>query len=130
LRAEFSAAVPEAKVIVRETTQIQEKILSAQRQRAELGLDLPKVTPLLATISTTLPNGKTLSVKEISIDGNRIRVAGESTAGTAVESYRAALSSALGAGFTVTVQESRGSARGENVSFTILIEKGTADRAS
>ena len=76
------------------------------------------------------PSGKALSVKEISIDGNRVRVAGESTGGTAVESYRAALSSALGAGFTVTVQESRGSARGENVSFTILIEKGTADHAS
>jgi type II secretion system protein L len=130
LRAEFTAAVPEAKVIVRETTQIREKILAVQRQRAELGLDLPKVTPLLATISTTLPGGKSLTVKEISIDGNRIRVAGESTGGTAVESYRTALSSAFGTGFSVTVQESRGSARGENVNFTILIEKGSSDRAS
>jgi hypothetical protein len=130
LRSEFSAAVPEAKVVVRETTQLQEKIVALQRQRAEFGLDLPRVTPLLATISTALPSGKALSVKEISIDGYRVRVAGESAGGAAVESYRAALAAALGADFVVTVQESRGSARGESVSFTILIEKGTTGRAS
>lgn len=130
LRAEFTAAVPEAKVVVRETTQLTEKIAALQRQRAELGLDLPKVTPLLATISTAMPDGKSLTVKEISIDGYRIRVAGESTGGTAVEGYRTALSAALGTGFVVTVQESRGSARGESVSFAILIEKGTENRAS
>ena len=130
LRSEFSAAVPEARVVVRETAQIREKIASLQRQRKELGLDLPAETPLLGTISTTLPPGRTLTVKEISIDGPRVRVAGESSGGNAVEGYRGALAAALGKEYSVTVQESRGSARGENVAFTILIEKGGGGRAS
>jgi type II secretion system protein L len=130
LRSEFSAAVPDAKVIVREAVQIREKTAALQRQRDELGLDLPRVTPLLATISAALPKDKSLSVKEISVDGIRLRVAGESGGAAAVESYRAALATSLGKPFDVTVQESRGSARGESVTFTILIEKRKADLAS
>jgi hypothetical protein len=131
LRTEFAAAVPEARVVVRETVQLREKIAALERQRAELGHDLPPVTPLLGTVSTALPQGKSLSVREISIDGARVRVAGESATGSgAVEGYRGALAAALGSGYSVTVQESRGSARGESVAFTILIEPGGRRRAS
>ncbi len=130
LRVEFSAAVPEAKVVVREAAQIREKINALRRQRAELGLDLLKNTPLLGKISAGLPSNKSLAVKEISGDGNRIRVAGESGGAASVESYRAALGSSFGKAFDVTVQESRGSARADSVTFTILIEKRKAERAS
>jgi type II secretion system protein L len=130
LRTEFTAAVPETKNVVRETAQLREKIASLKRQRDELGLDLPRITPLLAQVSGALPQGKSLTVKEISIDGARMRIAGDSTGGSAVEGYRAALAASLGKGYAVTVQESRGSARGDSVSFTILIERGKAGNAS
>jgi type II secretory pathway component PulL len=130
IRTEFSSAVPEAKVVVRETTQIREKIAALAKQRAELGLDNPPVTPLLGAISSALPDGKTLSVKEISIDGPRVRVTGESSGSVPVDNYRTTLKKTLAGNYDVTVQESRGSARGDSVSFTILIERGKGDRAS
>lgn len=130
LRAEFQAAVPEAKVVVRETAQIREKISSLQKQRNELGLDLPRLTPLLSTLSAALPSNQSISVKEISIDGGRVRIAGESSGGQNVESYRASLAAALGPAYDVTVQESRGSARGDTITFSILVEKGKGSRAS
>ncbi|HEY3490906.1 MAG TPA: GspL/Epsl periplasmic domain-containing protein [Candidatus Deferrimicrobiaceae bacterium] len=130
LRAEFSAAVPTAKVVVRETAQIREKIAALQRERNELGLDLPRITPLLGRISAALPANKSLSVKEISVDGARVRVAGEAAGSNVVEVYRTAISSAFGKSYDVTVQESRGSAKGDTVTFAILIEQRKPGRAS
>lgn len=130
LRTEFQTAVPGAKTVVRESTQIREKIASLRKQRTELGLDLPRITPLLAVISSSMPADRSLSVREISVEGSRIRIAGDSAGGRAVESYRTALSAGLGGGYSVTVQESRGCGRGDNVAFSILVEKGANDRAS
>jgi len=70
-------------------------------------------------------------LREVSIDGVRLRLAGEAVGGAKlVESYRAGLAEAFGPAFTVTVQESEGSARGASVRFTILVDRKGERRAS
>jgi type II secretory pathway component PulL len=130
IRKEFSEAVPGVKVVVQETAQIREKIQSLRRQQKELGTDSPGLSALLMIVSQALPAKETIAVREVSFDAGRLRLTGEAGAAPIVETYRSALSTALGPEMIVTVQESQGSARAGSLRFTILIDKGTPARAS
>jgi hypothetical protein len=76
-------------------------------------------------VSRALPAKETITVREISFDAGRLRLSGDAGGAPIVESYRSALSAALGPETTVTVQEALGSARAGDVRFTILVERGT-----
>jgi len=130
IRKEFTEAVPGVKVVVQETAQIREKIQALARQRKELGADFPEPTALLAKVSQALPANQNVSVREVSFDSGRLRLQGDAGSAELVETFRTSLVAAYGPEATVTVQESEGSARGGNVRFTILIEKGGNGRAS
>ena len=130
IRKEFTEAVPGVKVIVQETAQIREKVRSLSRQRKELGLDFPEPTAMLGKASRALPAGGKISVREISFDSGRLRIAGDAESAQLVESFRTSLVDAFGPGTNVTVQEAEGSARRGNLRYTILIEKGSDGRAS
>ncbi len=130
IRKEFTEAVPGVKVIVQETAQIREKVRSLSRQKKELGLDFPEPAEMLGTLSRAFPTSGTLSVREVSFDQGRLRVAGDAGSAQQVEAFREALVKAFGPEAGVKVQEAEGSARGGSVRYTILIEKGSEDRAS
>jgi type II secretion system protein L len=130
IRKEFSEAVPGVKVAVQETAQIREKMQSLRRQQKELGTDSPGPSALLMKVSQALPAKENIAIREVSFDAGRLRLAGEAGAAPLVETYRSALSAALGPEMNVTVQESAGSARAGGLRFTILIEKGSPGRAS
>ena len=72
--------------------------------------------------SQALPKGE-IAVREASVEGARIRLGGEAGEAGLVEGYRAALAGVFGTPYSVTVQESAGSARGSSVRFTILVER-------
>jgi hypothetical protein len=130
IRKEFSEAVPGTKVVVQETTQIREKIQSLRRQQKELGTDSPALSAVLMKVSQALPLKENIAVREVSFDAGRLRLTGEAGTAPLVETYRTALSAALGPEMAVTVQESQGSAKAGSLRFTILIEKGSPARAS
>jgi len=130
VRREFMEAAPDVRL--REATagvQIREKLASVKRLQKELGTDAPPVVELLSAASAALPQGQ-IAVREASVEGGRMRLVGEAKESGLVESYRAGLSSALGRGYSVTLQSSEGSAAGAAVKFTILVEKKEAPRAS
>lgn len=130
VRTEFTAAAPDVRNVVQAAAQIREKLESLRRQQKELGTDGPSPADLLMSASRTLPQGE-IALREVSIDGVRLRLAGEAGGGAKlVESYRAGLAEAFGPTFTVTVQESEGSARGASVRFTILVDRKGERRAS
>jgi hypothetical protein len=52
-----------------------------------------------------------------------MRLGGEAGEAGLVEAYRAALAGTFGPAYSVTVQESTGSAKGTSVRFTILVER-------
>jgi hypothetical protein len=81
-------------------------------------------------VSEALPAKENIVVREVSFDAGRLRLIGEAGGAPLVETYRAALSAALGPGVGVTVQESQGSAKAGTVRYTIQIEKKDAGRAS
>lgn len=130
IRAEFTEAVPGTRVVVQETAQIRERIHSLTRQQKELGTDFPPATEMLSKASRALPADGTISVREASFDAGRLRLAGDASSASLVETYRSSLREAFGEDTAVTVQESEGSARGGTVKYTILIEKGGNGRAS
>lgn len=130
VRKEFSEAAPDVRL--REATagvQIREKLASVRRLQKELGTDAPPVVELLSAASGALPPGQ-ISMREASVEGGRMRLVGEAKEPGLVETYRAALSSAFGRDYAVTLQGSEGSAAGAAVKFTILVEKREAQRAS
>ena len=130
VRTEFTAAAPDVRNVVQAGAQIREKLESLRRQQKELGTDGPSPTELLMAASRSLPQGE-IALREVSIDGVRLRLAGEAGGGAKlVESYRAALAGTFGPTYTVTVQESEGSARGASVRFTILVDRKGERRAS
>ena len=130
VRTEFTAAAPDVRNVVQAGAQIREKLESLRRQQKELGTDGPSPTDLLMAASRSIPQGE-IALREVSIDGVRLRLAGEAGGGAKlVESYRAALAETFGPTFTVTVQESEGSARGASVRFTILVDRKGERRAS
>jgi len=130
IRKEFTDAVPGAKVIVRETAQVREKIRSLDRQQKELGGDLPEPSALLGKVSAALPREGKILVREAAFESGRLRLTGEAPSGQLVETFRTSLVEAFGPERTVTVQESEGSARGGTVKYTILIQTDGNGRAS
>jgi len=130
VRKEFAAVAPEVRNIVQAGVQIRAKLDSLRREQKELGADAPPPADMLQLASRALPKGE-IAVREISIEGDRMRIAGDagSDAGL-VETFRAGLASAFGPDFSATVQESGGSVKGTSVKFTILVEKKGDRRAS
>jgi len=131
IRKEFSEAVPGAKAVagVQETAQIRGKIQSLLRQQKEMGIESAGLSASLRKVSQSLPPKENISLKEVSYESGRMRLSGEAGGTQQVEKFRTALSSSFGPEMNVTVQESQG-AKGGAIRFTILIEKGSAGRAS
>jgi len=122
VRKEFTEAAPDVRNVVQATAQIREKVASVRRQQKELGTDVLPPPEFLKRASQSLPKGE-IAVREASVEGARMRIGGEAAEAGLVEGYRAALAGAFGPAYTVTVQESTGSARGSSVRFTILVER-------
>jgi Tfp pilus assembly protein PilN len=130
VKKEFAAVAPDVRNIVQAGVQIREKLDSLRRQQKELGTDAPPPADVLQLASRALPKGE-IAVREISIDGDRLRIAGDAGSDARlVETYRAGLASAFGSDYSATVQESGGSVKGTSVKFTILVEKKGDRRAS
>jgi hypothetical protein len=130
VKKEFAEAAPDVKL--REATagmQIREKVASLQRQQKEMGTDAPAPAEMLSRASHSLPTGE-IAVREISVEGGRLRLAGEAGEAKLVDAYRAGLAAAFGPGYTVALQGSEGSAKGTSVRFTILVEQKEDRRAS
>lgn len=132
IRKEFTEAVPGTKLVVQgtATAQIREKIRSLSRQGKELGTDVPQPTAMLEPLSRALPKGGQISVREISFDSGRLRVAGDAGSAELVETFRSFLAAAFGPGNKVTVQETEGSAHEGKVRYTILVEREAEGRVS
>jgi hypothetical protein len=130
VKKEFAIAAPDVRNIVQPGIQIRAKLDALRRQQKELGTDAPPPADMLQLASRALPKGE-IAVREISIEGGRLRIAGESSGdGRLVETYRAGLAGAFGPDYSATVQESGGSVKGTSVKFTILVEKKGDRRAS
>lgn len=130
VKKEFAAVAPEVRNIVQAGVQIRAKLDSLRRQQKELGTDAPPPADLLEVASRALPKGE-IAVREISIEGGRMRIAGDAGSDARlVEAFRAGLASAFGPDYSATVQESGGSVKGTSVKFTILVEKKGDRRAS
>ncbi|HEX8042774.1 hypothetical protein [Candidatus Deferrimicrobium sp.] len=130
VKKEFAAVAPDVRNVVQPGIQIRAKLDSLRRQQKELGTDAPPPADMLQLASRALPKGE-IAAREISIEGGRLRIAGEAGSDARlVEAYRASLASAFGPDFTATVQESGGSVKGTSVKFTILVEKKGDRRAS
>jgi type II secretion system protein L len=129
VKKEFAEAAPDVKTVVQAGTQIKEKVASLRRQQKEMGTDAPAPADQLSRASQSLPQGE-IAVREISVEGGRLRIAGEAGEAKLVDAYRAGLATAFGPGYTVAVQGSEGSAKGSSVRFTILVEQKEDRRAS
>jgi Tfp pilus assembly protein PilN len=130
VKKEFAAVAPDVRNIVQAGVQIRAKLDSLRRQQKELGTDAPPPVEMLQLASGALPKGE-IAVREISIEGGRLRIAGDAGSDARlVETYRAGLASAFGPDYSATVQESGGSVKGTSVKFTILVEKKGDRRAS
>ena len=130
IRVEFSQAAPD--VILRDATmesQIREKIASLKRLQAELGVNASSPADLLALASSALPKGD-IAVREASVEGGRVRLAGETGDSRLIEQYREELSRSFGPGYTSTLQGTEASVKGGVVKFTILIEQKEEPRVS
>jgi Tfp pilus assembly protein PilN len=130
VKKEFAAVAPEIRNVVQPEVQIRAKLDSLRRQQKELGIDAPPPADMLQLASQALPKGE-IAVREISIEGDRLRIAGDAGSDARlVETYRAGLAGAFGPDYSATVQESGGSVKGTSVKFTILVEKKGERRAS
>ena len=130
VKKEFTAVAPEVRNVVQAGTQIRAKLDSLRREQKELGTDASPPADMLLLASQALPKGE-IAVREISIEGGRLRIAGNAGSDARlVEAYRAGLASAFGPDYSATVQESGGSVKGTSVEFTILVEKKGDPRAS
>ena len=130
VKKEIAAVAPEVRNVVQAGAQIRAKLDSLRREQKELGAEAPPPADMLQLASRALPKGE-IAVREISIEGGRMRIAGDAgTDAALVETYRAGLASAFGPDFSATVQESGGSVKGTSVKFTILVEKKGDRRAS
>jgi len=130
IRSEFSQVVPD--VTLRDATmeiQIREKITSANHLQKDLGISAPPPAELLALASSALPQGD-ISVKEVSVEGGRVRLAGETEDSRLVESFREGLSKSFGSEYTATLQGTEAGAKRGSIKFTILVEQKEDSRAS
>ncbi|MCL1925964.1 MAG: hypothetical protein FWF95_02370 [Syntrophorhabdaceae bacterium] len=129
IRSEFSQIAPD--VTLRNATmadQIKERITSLDRLRKDLGINAPPPADLLALASSALPRGN-IAVRETSIEGGRVRIAGETEDSRLVELFREELSKSFGSEYNATLQGTEASARG-SIKFTIQIEQKEDPRAS
>jgi hypothetical protein len=122
VQKEFTEAAPDVRNVVQAGTQIREKLASVRRQQKEIGTDAPSPPEILFRASQALPQGE-IALREVAVEGARLRLGGEAAEARLVEAYRSALAGAFGPGYTVNVQESTGSAQGSSVRFTILVER-------
>lgn len=130
VKKEFATVAPDVRNVIQPGVQIRTKLDALRRQQKELGTDAPPPADMLQLASRALPKGD-IAVREISIEGNRLRIAGESSGDARlVEAYRDGLAGAFGPDYSATVQESGGSVKGTSVKFTILVEKKGDRRAS
>lgn len=130
VKKEFAAVAPDVRNVVQAGVQIRAKLDSLRRQQKELGTDAPPPADMLQIASRALPKGE-IAVREVSIDGGRMRIAGDAGSDARlVETYRAGLAGAFGPDYSATVQESGGSVKGTSIKFTILVEKKGDRRAS
>ncbi len=130
VKKEFAAVAPDVRNVVQAGVQIRAKLDSLRRQQKELGTDAPPPADMLQLASRALPKGE-IAVREISIEGGRLRIAGDAGSDARlVETYRAGLAGTFGPDYSATVQESGGSVKGTSVKFTILVEKKGDRRAS
>src|SRR5512141_2626274 len=130
VKKEFAIVAPDIRNVVQPGVQIRAKLDALRRQQKELGTDAPPPADMLQLASRALPKGE-IAVREISIEGGRLRIAGESSSDARlVETYRAGLAGAFGPDYSATVQEAGGSVKGTSVKFTILVEKKGDRRAS
>jgi len=130
VKKEFAAVAPDVRNVVQAGAQIRAKLDSLRRQQKELGTNAPPPADMLQIASRALPKGE-IAAREISIEGDRLRIAGEAGSDARlVETYRAGLASAFGADYSATVQESGGSVKGSAVKFTIVVERKGDRRAS
>src|SRR5512140_115628 len=130
VKKEFAAVAPDVRNVVQAGVQIRAKLDSLRRQQKELGADAPPPADILQLASRALPKGE-IAAREISIDGDRLRIAGDAGSDARlVETYRAGLADAFGSGYSATVQESGGSVKGTSVTFTILVARKGDRRAS
>jgi Tfp pilus assembly protein PilN len=130
VKKEFAAVAPEIRNVVQAGVQIRTKLDSLRREQKELGTDASPPADMLQLASRAIPKGE-ITVREISIEGDRMRIAGDAGGDARlVETFRAGLASAFGPDFSATVQESGGSVKGTSVKFTILVEKTGDRRAS
>jgi Tfp pilus assembly protein PilN len=130
VKKEFTAVAPEIRNVVQAGTQIRAKLDSLRREQKELGTDAPPPADMLQLASRALPKGE-IAVREISIEGGRMRIAGDAGGGARlVETFRDGLASAFGPDYSASVEESGGSVKGTSVKFTILVEKKGNRRAS
>jgi len=129
VRKEFAEAAPDVRNVVQAGTQIKEKVASLRRKQKELGTDAPPPADLLMRASQALPQGE-IAVREAAVEGARLRLGGEAKDAQQVEAYRSALAGTFGPGWSVTVQESEGTAKGSSIRFTILVERKGEARVS
>jgi len=130
IRSEFSQIAPD--VTLRNATmenQIREKITSMKHLQKDLGLNAPPPADMLALASSALPKGN-IAVREISVEGGRARLVGETEDSRLAESFRTKLSQSFGPGYTATLQGTESGAKRGSVKFTILVEQNENYRAS
>jgi len=130
IRSEFSQIAPD--VTLRDATlenQIHEKITSLNHLQKDLGINAPPPADLLALASSSLPQGD-IAVREASVEGGRVRIAGETGNSRLVESFREGLSKSFGPGYTATLQGTEAGAKRGAIKFTILVEQKEDSRAS
>ena len=130
VKKEFATVAPDVRNVVQAGVQIRAKLDALRRQQKELGTDAPPPADMLQLASRALPKGE-IAVREISIDGGRLRIAGDAGGDARlVETFRTGLAGAFGPDYSATVQESGGSVKGTSVKFTILVEMNGSRRAS
>ncbi len=76
VKKEFATVAPEVRNVVQAGAQIRAKLDSLRRQQKELGTDAPPPADMLQLASRALPKGE-IAVREISIEGGRLRIAGD-----------------------------------------------------
>jgi hypothetical protein len=130
IRSEFSQVAPD--VTLRDSTmesQILERIASLKSLQRELGVKSSPPTDMLALASSALPQGK-IVVREMSVEGGRLLLAGETETPRLVEDFRTGLSQSFGAGYTATLQGTEAGVKEGVIKFTILVEQKEEPRVS
>ena len=130
IRSEFSQIAPDT--TLRDATmesQIQEKITSLKHLQKDLGVNAPPPADMLALVSLALPQSN-ISIREASVEGGRVHLAGETEDSRLAESFREELSKSFGPEYAVTLQGTEAGVKRGAIKFTILVEHEEDSRAS